>query len=210
MQKLSNLICYYFWFCLPCVAPAVLDLLQPQPSIFFSIAHITKFIFASKSNFCLGLGGDCCIATVAKETVNHDLWPYTRNNVNGKLHTNAILGIQQCSFSHSGHCFMAYRVGFIQPFSLMIHRGERCDIAESFSPYLLLYTWFSTALLAMIGSLYVYYLCIPHLLLWTLLKISQMSPVFVSRKISPWSWVLRIKTEGCVMKTLLSLRTKSK
>ena len=48
------------------------------------------FIFASEASCCLGLGGGCCRATVAEETVNDDLWPYIRNNGNWKFHTSAI------------------------------------------------------------------------------------------------------------------------
>ena len=92
------------------------------------------FIFASVASCCLGLGGGCCRATVAEETVNHDVWPYMRNNGNGKFDTSAILGIQQCSFPPCGHCFIAYRVGFIQHFPPTSRCGERCGLAESFTP----------------------------------------------------------------------------
>ena len=77
-------------------------------STFFQISLVPTFIFASEASCCLGLGGDCCIASVAEETGNHGLWPYMGNNGNGKFDTSAILGIQQCSFPPSGHCFMAY------------------------------------------------------------------------------------------------------
>ena len=58
-------------------------------SAFFQISHIPTFIFASEASCCLGLGADCCGATVAVKTVNHDLWPCMENNGNGKLHTGA-------------------------------------------------------------------------------------------------------------------------
>ena len=88
------------------------------------------FIFASEASCCLGLGGGCRRTTVADETVNHDLWPYMRNNGNGKFDTSAILGIQQCSFPPCGHCFMAYRVGFIQYFPPASRCGELCHCGE--------------------------------------------------------------------------------
>ena len=125
----------------------------------FTVYPLSNFpcmslLVASEVSCCLGPGGGYCIATVAEETVNHNLWSYMGNNRNGKFHTSAILGIHQCSFPPYVHCFMAYSIGFIQHFSPRRHCGESCDIAESFSPYLPLFTWLSTAILAMTESLY--------------------------------------------------------
>ena len=112
-------------------------------STFLKISHVPTFIFASEASCCLGLGGGCHIASVAEETVNHDLWPCMANNGNVNFHTSAILGIQQCSFPPSGHCFMAYRVGFTQHFSPKDAVRMRGCIADEAA--LLLATWLLVA-----------------------------------------------------------------